>query len=255
MRTLLAMLALIGAFLMITSPARAEEKPVIVLVHGAFAESSSWDGVVAILQAKGYPVISAANPLRSVAGDAEQLGSLIDSIDGPVVLVGHSYGGMVISAAAGRRNVKSLVYVAAFAPEPGESAAILSGKFPGSTLGGALKQVTTPDGTDLYIQGAKFHAQFAADVSARQAALMAVAQRPIAKAALDEPATSAEWKSRPSWWIYGDADQNIPAAAITFMATRANARKVIALKGASHALSVSRPAEVAAIIVEAAAAR
>jgi pimeloyl-ACP methyl ester carboxylesterase len=144
----------------------------VVLVHGAFADSSSWNGVIKRLHDRGYTVIAAANELRSVKGDAASVRSLLKSIHGPVVLVGHSYGGPVISeAATGQDNVKALVYVAAFAPEVGENAAELSSRFPGSSLGSALAPpVELADGgKDLYIEQDKFHAQFAADVPAAQA--------------------------------------------------------------------------------------
>jgi pimeloyl-ACP methyl ester carboxylesterase len=234
----------------------ADAKPTIVLVHGAFAESSSWNGVIDDLLKDGYPVIAAANPLRSVAGDAAYVTAILKTIPGPVVLVGHSYGGMVISGAAdGQANVKALVYVDGFAAEPGESALELSMKFPGSTLGPALAPpVPLPDGgQDLYIAMDKYQAQFAADVPPAMSRLMAPAQRPATQAALSEKATVAAWKTIPSWSIYGSADRNIPPAALAFMAERAKSRKTIVLNGGSHVTMVSHPKEVAAIIKEAAA--
>src|SRR5689334_22729019 len=143
-------------------------KPTIVLVHGAFAESASWGGVIQRLLDDRYPVIAAPNPLRSLSGDAAVVSSILRTIDGPVVLVGHSYGGAVISnAAVGHDHVKALVFVAGFAPEAGESIGALSGKFPGSTLGETLQEIPLPDGTvDLYIRQEKFRKQFAADVPA-----------------------------------------------------------------------------------------
>ncbi len=230
-------------------------KPTVVLVHGAFADSSSWDGVTAKLQADGYKVVAAANPLRSVKGDADSVSGVIKGIDGPVVLVGHSYGGAVITTAAqGNANVKGLVYVAAFAPEAGENALELSGRFPGGTLGGALAApVTLPDGgKDLYIDQAKFHQQFAADVPKAKARLMAAGQRPIAEAALKEASGTPAWKSVPSYFIYGTADKNIPAAALKFMADRAQSKKTVAVAGASHVVMTSHPAEVARLIEDAA---
>lgn len=227
----------------------------VILVHGAFADSASWNGVVPRLQARGLRVVSVANPLRSLRGDADYLGQLVDSVPGPVVLVGHSYGGAVITnAATGRKNVKALVYVAAFVPDTGETALALSGKFPGGTLGEALAPpVTLADGgKDLYIQQAKFHQQFAADVPKVAATLMAAAQRPIAEAALTQPSGSPAWKELPAWSIYGTADKNIPPAAMRFMSERANARKVVEVKDASHVVMVSHPDKVAALIVEAA---
>ncbi|MEP7454117.1 alpha/beta hydrolase [Phyllobacterium sp. SB3] len=237
------------------APAMAQQKPTIVLVHGAFAESSSWNGVIKDLEKDGYPVIGAANPLRSVKGDAASVSSVLSSIKGPIVLVGHSYGGHVISAAAnGHDNVKALVYVAAFAPEAGESAADLSGKFPGSTLGPTLASpVDLPDGDhDLYIDQAKFPDQFAADVPHDEAKLMATGQRPITESALNEPAGDPAWKKIPSWFVYGDADKNIPAAAMAWMATRAKAKESVVVKGGSHVLMVSHPDAVAHLIEKAA---
>ncbi len=230
-------------------------KPVIVLVHGAFAESSSWNAVIARLQAQHYLVIAAANPLRGVKSDAAAISAILDRLPGPVVLVGHSYGGSVISSAAvGNAKVKALVFVAAFAPEAGETAAGLSGKFPGGTLGPTLAPpvLLADGGKDLYIQPGKFHDQFAADVSASAAALMAATQRPIAEAALGEPAGSPAWKTVPSWFIYGDADKNIPAAAQAFMAERAHSLKTVVVKGGSHVVMTSQPDVVSKLIVEAA---
>jgi pimeloyl-ACP methyl ester carboxylesterase len=229
-------------------------KPTVVLVHGAFADSSSWNGVVGILEKDGYRVVAAANPLRSVSGDATYVSSLIDSIEGPVILVGHSYGGQVITTAAnGHENVKSLVYVAAFAPDAGEAAAELAGKFPGSTLGQALAPpVKLASGVDLYIDKGKFQQQFAHDVPIAEAALMAAGQRPITENALKEKSGEPAWKKLPSWFIYGDGDRNIPAKALGFMAERASSRRTVVIKDASHVVMVSHPREVAALIEEAA---
>ena len=255
MNTLVAATAL-ATTLLGAAAAGAAEKPTVVLVHGAFADASSWSGVVEILERDGYPVVAAANPLRGVRSDADSIAALVDSLDRPVVLVGHSYGGSVISdAATGRPGVKALVYVSAFAPEAGETAAGLAGQFPGSTLGPTLAPpVPLPDGgSDLYIQQDRFHAQFAADLPEEQARLMAAEQRPVTEAALNEPSAAPAWKDVPSWFIYGDADRNIPTAAQEFMADRARARQVVVVKGASHVLMVSHPREVAALIETAAA--
>ncbi|HEV2511621.1 alpha/beta hydrolase [Bosea sp. (in: a-proteobacteria)] len=238
-------------------PARPA-KPTVVLVHGAFADSSSWNGVISILQRGGYRVVAAANPLRGVRADADAVAGVVKGIEGPVVLVGHSYGGSVISEAAeGRSNVKALVYVAAFAPEAGETALGLTGKFPGSTLGGALAPPVklTSGGNDLYIEQSRFPQQFAADVPASQARLMAAGQRPIAEAALTEASTAPAWKSVPSWFIYGSQDKNIPPAALGFMAERAKSRQTVEVKGASHVVMVSHAPAVATLIEKAAAAR
>ena len=245
-----------GLFSASQTEAQTRTRPTVVLVHGAFAESSSWNGVIAELEGDGYRVVAAPNPLRSVRSDAATVAAVVRAIEGPVVLVGHSYGGPVITeAAAGQPNVKALVYVSAFAPDVGESALTLSGKYPGSTLADALVPVALPDGgQDLYIRPERFHAQFAADVPADQAALLAATQRPVTQAALAEPATAAAWKALPTYVIYGSADLNIPPAAMAFMAERAGARESRVVEGASHALMVSHPAEVAAMIETAAEA-
>lgn len=233
-------------------------KPTIVLVHGAFADSSSWNGVIPILQRDGYTVIAAPNALRSVRTDADEVRDLVKSIDGPVVLVGHSYGGSVISEAGeGAPNVKALVYVSAFAPEEGETALGLTGKFPGSTLAPALAPPVklAGGGNDLYILQARFHDQFAADVPAAEAKLMAAGQRPIADTALGEATAAPAWKHVPSWFIYGDKDKNIPPVAMQFMAERAGSRGTVVVKGASHVVMVSHAAAVASLIEKAATAQ
>lgn len=232
-------------------------KPTVVLVHGAFADSASWNGVITVLEHDGYPVIAAPNNLRGVRADADVVADVVKSVAGPVVLVGHSYGGSVITEAAeGAENVKALVYVAAFAPEAGETALGLTGKFPGSTLGPTLAPPVklTGGGNDLYIQQERFPAQFAADVPLAAARLMAAGQRPIAEAALNEPETPPAWKHTPSWFIYGDADRNIPPAAMAFMAERAKSRRTVVVKGASHVVMVSHAVEVAGLIENAAKA-
>jgi pimeloyl-ACP methyl ester carboxylesterase len=249
----------LASSLALVSSAHAQDavsKPTIVLVHGAFAESSSWSGVIEKLGRDGYKVIAAANPLRGVASDAAAVATIVKTLQGPVVLVGHSYGGPVITQAAdGMPNVKALVYVAAFAPEIGESSLTLSSRFPGSTLGTALVAVPRADGSqDLYIDAAKFHEQFAADVPAEQAGLMAATQRPVTDAALAEASAVASWKTIPSYAIYGSADRNIPPAVMKFMAARAHSAKTVVVEGASHALMVSHPGEVAALIEDAASA-
>lgn len=253
--TLATVLPLAHAATPITSIQGTIAKPTIVLIHGAFADSSSWDGVAKRLTAEGYPVLSVANPLRGVANDAQYAASVVGAIKGPLVLVGHSYAGMVISKAAeGNSQVKALVYVAAFAPEQGETAAGLAGKFPGGTLGDALADpVTLADGSkDLYISQDKFAQQFAADVSPQQAALMAAGQRPVTITALNEVSHGTAWKQLPSYFVYGTADKNIPLEALRFMAKRANAKDVVEVKGASHVLMVSQPDVVAKVIEEAA---
>jgi pimeloyl-ACP methyl ester carboxylesterase len=230
----------------------------VVLVHGAFAESASWDGVIDPLLDAGHPVIAAANPLRSLAGDAAAVADVVRSVDGPVVLAAHSYGGAVISnVPADAGEIVGLVYVNGFAPEPGDSAFTLSERFPGSTLGDALRPVPRSDGTtDLYITTERFHDQFCADVPAEQAARMAVTQRPATQEALTEPSGDHPlWKDAPSWFLIGEQDRNIPAELQRFMAERAGARRAVEVPGASHAISVSQPEATAQLIVEAAAPR
>jgi pimeloyl-ACP methyl ester carboxylesterase len=226
--------------------------PTVVLVHGAFAESSSWNGVIDRLLADDQVAVALANPLRGVAADSAYLNALVSSIDGPVVLVGHSYGGMVISGVTAP-NAAALVYVAAFAPEAGESALDLSNRFPGSTLGNALTPpVSLPDGgSDLYIQIDKFHNQFAADVPSVEAARMAATQRPVTVSALSDAAGAPAWKRLPAWFVYGEQDKNIPPASHAFMAGRAGAQATTSVPGASHVVMVSHPDAVAELIFQA----
>jgi pimeloyl-ACP methyl ester carboxylesterase len=251
---------LISAFVLAATLAGAHaaesSRPTIVLVHGAFADTSSWNGVTRILQKDGYRVVAVAVPLRSVRGDAQYVADLVAASDSPVVLVGHSYGGAVISAAgAGNPKVKALVYVAAFAPDAGESAGELSNKFPGSTLGPALAPpVPLANGDkDLYIQQDKFRAQFAADVPAEDASIMAATQRPVAESSLNEKSGEPAWKVLPSWFVFGDHDLNIPLKSLAFMAERAKSKETITVKGASHVVMVSHPKVVAGVIERAAA--
>ncbi len=253
-----AAVALFGAVGVASSAADADRhptaKPTIVLVHGAFADGSSWNGVIERLRQRGYDVIAPANPLRGVASDAAYIKALVDSVPGPVVLVGHSYGGQVATnAAAGEEgHVKALVYVAAFIPEVGESALELTGKFPGSTLGQTIQEVPLPGGeTDLYVKQDLFWKQFAADVPQSEGRLMAATQRPIAKSALGEPSKAAAWKTIPSWSIIPTGDKNIPPAAERFMSQRAHSRTT-EVPGASHAVLVSEPKLVANTILDAA---
>ena len=228
--------------------------PTIVLVHGAFAESASWDRVIRHLHDAGHDAIAAANPLRGLASDARSVSDLVRTIDGPVMLVGHSYGGMVISnVAADAGDITGLVYVCAFAPDAGESAFALSEKFPGSTLGNAVRPVPRSDGTtDLYIDRELFHDQFCADVPAPEAGRMAATQRPATLEALQEPSgDSPLWKELPSWFLIGGQDRNIPAELQHFLADRAGARRTVELPTASHAAAVSHPETTARLILEA----
>ncbi len=231
-------------------------RPTIVLVHGAFAESASWDRVIPALLRAGHPVVAAPNPLRGLASDAASVSDLVGSIDGPVVLVAHSYGGAVMSNVnpdAG--EITALVYVNGFAPEAGEDCFSLSMKFPGSVLGDALQAVPRHDGlTDLSILHERFHDVFAPDVDAEQTARMAVTQRPATQEALTEPSGGRPlWKEVPSWFVIGEEDLVIPAPLHHFMAERAGARGVTSLRGASHAAAVSRPDATVETILEAAA--
>jgi pimeloyl-ACP methyl ester carboxylesterase len=256
MRTLATSLALAALAFIGMAAAAPAPKPTIVLVHGAFADSSSWYGVVGILQRDGYHVVAAANPLRSVKSDGASVHALLATIQTPVVLVGHSYGGMVISNAAnGAANVRALVYVAAFAPAAGESAGGLNSKFPGSLPNSAFMPVPLPDGGhDLYVLQDKFHAAFAPDLSAASANLAAATQRPITDIAFGEPAGEPAWETIPSWFIYGDHDTAIPPKLHAWMAERAHARETVVVKGASHVVMISHPDAVAKVIEDAAAA-
>ena len=254
-----ALLALgcIGMLGMPVGSASASEpesaKPTIVLVHGAFADSSSWDGVISKLQGDGYNVIAAADPLRDLKSDSDYVSDIVKNVNGPVVLVGHSYGGAIITnAATSAGNVKALIYVAAYAPDNNENAFDLTGEFPGSILPGALAPpIALPDGAhDLYILQEKFRSVFAADVPEKQAERMAATQRPVTDSALKGASGPPAWKSIPSWFVYGSADMVIPPAAHAFMAERAGAKKTIAVKGASHVVMVSHPAVVANLIEE-----
>ncbi|MBB3308965.1 pimeloyl-ACP methyl ester carboxylesterase [Rhizobium sp. BK196] len=248
-----------GAIAAMASPSfSADAKPTVVLVHGAFADASSWNGVIKKLEKDGYPVVAVANPLRGVKSDGDYVRRVVAGVKTPVVLVGHSYGGSVITdAASSATNVKSLVYVAAFAPDNGETAAALSGKFPGGTLASALAEPVALDGgvKDLYIDQAKFHDQFAADVPKDEARLMAATQRPITDAALNEATDKAAWKTIPAYFVYGDADKNIPAKALQWMADRAKSKDTVVVHGASHVVMVSHPDKVAKLIEEAATSK
>src|SRR5687767_14428893 len=239
-------------------PMTAGPTPTIVLVHGAFAESASWNGVIAELQSRGYTTIAVANPLRGLQEDAAYVRSVLESLPGPVVVAGHSYGGSVMSEAAdGVPGVEALVYVASFNLEIGESTAELAAKFPGGQLGPALDSVPFPrvggdTGTDLYIRQDRFGEVFAADVAPEVAELMAATQRPIAASALEDNATRAAWKTIPSWTLVTTQDLAIPAESMRFMAARAGSTTVEI--DASHAVTVSQPDAVADLIDSAARA-
>jgi pimeloyl-ACP methyl ester carboxylesterase len=232
-------------------------KPTIVLVHGAFAESASWSSVVDSLIDSGQPAIAAANPLRGLATDAAAVGDLVRTIDGPVVLVAHSYGGAVITnVPADAGEIIGLVYVNAFAPDPGESCFSLAGLYPGSMLGPDTSHpVRRSDGTtDLYIVRDRFQELFCADVPAPQAARLAATQRPATQEALSEPSGERPlWRELPTWFLIGEDDRIIPPELQRFMAERAGAQRTVGIAGASHALPVSEPQATTDLILEAAA--
>ncbi|WP_285114174.1 alpha/beta hydrolase [Leifsonia sp. fls2-241-R2A-40a] len=223
--------------------------PTLLFVHGAYAESASWTGVVQRLPE--FRSVAVANPLRSVATDADYLAQIIAGIEGRVLVIGHSYGGMVMSQGAARGDsVVGLVYVAGFAPAPGESAGDLAGKFPGGTLGETLVMFPLGEGVnDTFIDQAKFHRQFAEDLSDEDAAVLAVTQRPITDVALNEASSGPQaWQSLPSWFVFGERDRNIPVASHRFMAERARARRTVEVPGASHVVGISHPDVVADLV-------
>jgi pimeloyl-ACP methyl ester carboxylesterase len=227
----------------------------VLLLHGAFAESASWNPVISRLRTESFDVVAVANPLRSVSGDAAYLRAVITGVGTPVLLVGHSYGGMVITeAASGNGAVRGLVYAAAFAPEHGESTFDLASRFPGSTLGEAIVPSPVPTGgNEFRIRPEAFHQQFVADGSEAEAALMAVTQRPVTEAALTEglPTDTPAWRQLPSWFVLAEQDRNIPVAAQRFMADRAGSKGTREVAGASHAISVGAPDQVTAAILDA----
>jgi len=226
----------------------AKSRPTVVLVHGAFADSSSWNGVTAALLSQGFPVVAVANPLRGLKSDAAYVAGVVSSIAGDVVLVGHSYGGAVITnAASGRSNVKALVYVAAFAPDANEPIKAVGAKFPTPPLNAALK----PDAAGfLYVDTAKVHDVFAADLPREQTRIVAATQKPIIGTAFDESNPGAGWKTIPSWYIVAKSDKSINPDAERFYAKRANA-KTTEIES-SHVVFLSHPDEVVSVIVEAA---
>jgi len=234
-------------------------QPTIVLVHGAFAESAGWDRVIDRLTSEGYRTIAAANPLRSLASDAAAISDVVRAVEGPIVLVAHSYGGAVMSNVdADAGDIVGLVYANGFAPEPGENCFQLAGMFPGSMLGEeTARPVPRSDGTtDLYVAPESFHDIFCQDVPAPQAALMAITQRPATQEALTEPSGDQSlWKDVPSLFLIGEEDHIIPAKLQHFMAKRAGARRTIEIPGASHAIPVSHADATAHLVLEAATMR
>jgi pimeloyl-ACP methyl ester carboxylesterase len=240
------------------SDAPSDTAPTAVLVHGAFADSSSWNGVIERLQAAGIQVTAAPNPLRGIAHDSAYVASFVKQIPGPVIAVGHSYAGAVISnAAAGLDNVAALVFVAAFAPEEGERLGEVAAGSRDSVLGTAqvALQYPTADGsgtaTEFAIDPAKLHDAFAADLSPEQAGVMAATQRPVAELAFTEQSGPPAWKSLPSWAVVATADRAAGTDVVRSMAERAGAA-ITDVEG-SHVIMISRP-DVVADVIEAAVA-
>jgi pimeloyl-ACP methyl ester carboxylesterase len=254
----LAIAAIAGSALASSHRTRAtREKPTIVLVHGGWADSSGWNAEVSALQRLGYPVIAPANPLRGLTSDAAYVRSVLQTIDGPIVLVGHSYGGAVITnAAVGVPQVKALVYIAGFAPDEGESLVKLVTMNPGSQIG--PKTLTTRkyplpgggDGTDLYLTKSGFETAFAGDVPRRLADQMWAEQRPFSQEAFESLSGEPAWKTIPSWYLVATQDHAIPPATQRFMAGRAHA--TVSQVKASHVPMVSKPAATMKVILAAA---
>jgi pimeloyl-ACP methyl ester carboxylesterase len=264
MRTLRRFAVLVTALVavaLLPAVAAAAPKPTIVLVHGAFADASGWYGVQERLEDKGYKVVSPANPLRGVSADAAYIKSVLAQISGPIVLVGHSYGGVVITnAATGNANVKALVYVAAFAPDQGDTVLSLSELGTDDRLGPATLDIKTypnPDGTtgqEGTIKLDVFRDIFAGDLSKKLARNMALSQRPASLVALGEPSGVPAWKTIPSYYLIAGADKTIGTDVERAMAKRISPRKTITVKRASHVVMISRPKETANFILDAAKA-
>jgi pimeloyl-ACP methyl ester carboxylesterase len=229
-------------------------KPTVVLVHGAFGDASSWRRVFDLVDGDEYDVLAAAIPLRGIASDASYLGAVIDQLDGPVVLVGHSYGGCVITVAGASDKVAGLVYVAGFVPDEGESITDLQTRFPSLAMGDFLAPRPLPDGgVELTVDPQRFHDIFCADVPDADAAFMAHAQRPLLASVFEEPAAAAAWRVKPSWGVFGTGDQPIAPQLHRFSDDRAGS-KVTEVEGASHFVMLSKPDVVASVIREAAMA-
>ncbi|RSM78977.1 alpha/beta hydrolase [Kibdelosporangium aridum] len=234
-------------------------KPTVVLVHGAFADASGWNEVIRLLRRDGYPVLAPANPLRGVDTDSAYLASILRLLPGPIVLVGHSYGGVIITnAATGNPNVKALVYVAAFAPDEGDTVLGLQTKFPGSKLSEQaldLRPYPLPDaGTsvDGYVKQDLFRDIFAGDLPRSTTQIMAATQRPGDVHTLQQPSGPPAWKQIRSWYLVARDDNLIPAAAQRYMAQRAGSRTIEAR--ASHVAMMSQPQLTADLIALAARA-
>ena len=242
-----------------TNKASTSAEPTIVLVHGGWADSSGWNDEIASLSRLGYPVIAPANPLRGLSSDAAYIHSVLATIPGDVVLVGHSYGGAVITnAAVGAANVKALVYIAAFAPDTGENLATLVTRNPGTYITpDALTERPYPlpdgkQGVDLYIKADRFHDAFAGDLPRRATRLMQATQRPFSVAAFTEPSGTPGWRTIPSWYLVATDDHAIPPVTQRYMAARAGS--TVAAVKASHVPMMSRPDETTALILKAARA-
>src|SRR3954451_6440306 len=226
-------------------------KPTILLIHGAFGDASSWRPVFDRLDGDDYTVLAPPSPLRGVAADAAYTAAVIEQLEGPVVVVGHSYSGSVISVAGASDRVAGLVYVAGFAPEAGESIAALQGRFPSLAIGNFLQPRPLPDGgVELSVDPQRFHDIFAADVPEADAKFMAHAQRPLLASAFEEPAAVAAWRVKPSWGVFGTADQPIAPQLHRFSYERAGST-VTEVAGASHFVMLSNPAVVSGVIREA----
>jgi pimeloyl-ACP methyl ester carboxylesterase len=228
--------------------------PTVVLVHGAFADGSSWAGVIAALAGQGLTVVAPPNPLRGIAADAAYIASFVKQINGRVLLVGHSYGGAVTTNAASQaNNVVGLVYVDAFLPDQGETLQQIAARATDSRILPALRPLRYPSGdpakpgTEFVIDRAAFHAVFCADVPAAQAAVLAATQRPLSQIAFGEPTRDPAWKTLPSWAVFGTADQVIGVTGLRAMARRAKA-STVEVAGGSHVVMVSQPAQVADVI-------
>src|ERR1700729_1801075 len=244
-----------------TTPTAATTKPTVVLVNGAWANNASWSGVIERLQAEGYTVDAPPNPLQSLKGDAATIADLLKTIKGPIVLVGHSYGGAVITnAATGNRNVKALVYVDAFAPAKGESALGLDSTKPGSALGAGPSKVfnfvpfpgAAQGDAELYVKPPVFEQAFANGLPANEGAVLAATQSPAVYSALTAPSGPPAWKTIPSWYVLGTIDKAIPPAVQLFMARRIHAH--ITRVRAGHLSMVAAPGVVAKVITAAAKA-
>jgi pimeloyl-ACP methyl ester carboxylesterase len=232
----------------------APTQPTVVLVHGAFADASSWDGVIERLQQQGCTVVAPANPLRGVATDSAYLASVVNQLDGPVLLVGHSYGGAVITNAAAT-GVVGLVFVAAFAPDEGERLGDVEASSKDSVLNSALVQRQYPTGqgtetaTEFAIDPALFREAFAADLPTEQTAVMAATQRPVAATAFTDVSGPPAWKMLPSWAVVATGDKAAGSDVVRSMAQRAGA-DILEVEG-SHVIMISQPQVVADLILKA----